>query len=71
VKPLSSSKSHNATNDVDDSDLISITLEEGYDNSRGNNVFYTLHVFCIFASYSFGGILPYSIPFLVKQPDLL
>ena len=52
-------------------DLTVITLEQGYENSRGKNIFYTLHVFIIIMTYSWAGILPYSIPFLVKMPDLL
>jgi len=56
--------------DLKDNSTV-ISLDQAYENSRGNNMFYTLNVFCIIMSYSFAGILPYSIPFLVKQPDLL
>ena len=52
-------------------DTTLITLEQAYENSRGKNIFYTLHVFIIIMAYSFAGILPYSLPFLVKMPDLL
>lgn len=51
--------------------LTVITLDQAYQNSKGSNFFYTIGVFIIISSYSMAGILPYSIPFLIKEPELL
>ncbi|CAI2363809.1 unnamed protein product [Moneuplotes crassus] len=63
-----SPENQNRISSIDDFTLI--TLEQGYENSKGRNRFYTINVFCIIMAYSLGGLFPYSIPFLTKVPSL-